>query len=141
MGVAAVVTFLLLLVLVGHGVVVLAVRGQLRAELSTLDSELAAGRLAREQAQADLRTRFQQADLPGRLRTVRSRDEAADAALLTWGTTGQPLSGPNTIRQARNDCAEAVIDHNATAARFPVDMLAGQPRRIDPAGRTTGCGR
>jgi hypothetical protein len=87
-----------------------------------------------------LQARFRQADLSGKLRTVRTRNEAATAALLAWGTSGQSVSGLKTIRQARNECADAVIDYNATAARFPNDLLTGLPRRINLSDDPIGCG-
>jgi hypothetical protein len=139
--VAAAVAALLLLVLAVNGAVVLAVRGQLQVETSRLDKKLTAHRLAQQQAREDLQTRFRQADLPGKLQTVRTRDRAATAALLAWGTSGQALSGLKTVRQARNECADAVIDYNTTAARFPNDMLTGLPQRITLSDETNGCGR
>jgi nitrate/nitrite-specific signal transduction histidine kinase len=139
--VAATITALLLLGLAGNGAAVFAVRGQLRAETSRLDNDLAARRQAQTQARDELQTRFRQADLPGKLQLVRTRDEAAADALIAWGTSGQPLSALKTVRQARNACAEAVIDYDATAARFPSEMLTGLPVRIDLNDDTTDCGR
>jgi hypothetical protein len=139
--VAAVTAAVLLLVLTVNGLAVLTVRGQQRSEMSRLDKKLTAHRLAQQKAREDLQARFRQADLPGKLRTVRSRDEAATAALVAWGTSGQSLSGLKTVRQARNECADAVIDYNATAARFPNDMLTGLPQRITLSDETIGCGR
>jgi hypothetical protein len=139
--VAIVVTTLLLIVLAVNGAAVLGVGGQQRSEKSRLDKELTAHRLAQQKAREDLQARYRQADLPGKLRTVRSRDEAATAALIAWGTSGQALSGLKTVRQARNECADAVIDYNATAARFPNDMLIGLPQRITLTDETNGCGR
>ena len=139
--IAGAVTAVLLLGLVGDGVAVLTVRGRLRSETSRLDGDLAAKRRAQATAQEELKTRLQQADLPGKLRTVRDRTDAASDALITWGTSGQPLSGLKTIRQARNDCETAVIDYDATAAQFPADMLSGLPLRIDLNDETTDCGR
>jgi hypothetical protein len=139
--VAAVVTAVLLLALAGDGVAVLVVRNQLRAETSRLDGELAAHRRAQAQARYELQARFRQADLAGKLQTVRTRDEAASAALIAWGTSGQPLSALKTVREARNACAAAVIDYNATAARFPSDLLNGLPARIDLSDDATDCGR
>ncbi|GIJ72504.1 hypothetical protein [Virgisporangium ochraceum] len=139
--VAAVVAAALLLVLVVNGVVVLAVRGQLRGETTRLDRELAAHQQAQKQAREALQAQFREADLPGKLQTVRTRDKAATAALIAWGSSGQPYSGLKTIRQARNDCEDAVIDYNATAARFPYDMMGGLPLRINPSDDTTDCDR
>lgn len=139
--VAAVIAAVLLLVLTVNGLAVLTVRGQQRSETSRLDKELTAHRLAQQKAREDLQAQFRQADLHGKLRTVRTRDEAATAALLAWGTSGQSLSGLKTVRQARNECADAVIDYNATAARFPSDMMTGLPLRITLSDETTGCGR
>lgn len=139
--VAAAITSLLLLGLTGNGVAVLAVRGQLRADTARLDGELAAQRRAQTQARDDLQAKFRQADLPGKLQTVRTRDEAASAALIAWGTSGQPLSGLKTVREARNACAQAVIDYDTTAARFPSDLLTGLPLRINLSDDTTDCGR
>jgi hypothetical protein len=97
--------------------------------------------VAQRKTREDLQARFREADLHGKLRTVRARDEAATAALLAWGTSGQSVSGLKTVRQARNECADAVIDYNTTAARFPNDMLTGLPLRITLTDETTGCGR
>ena len=141
MTVAAAVAALLLLVLAVNGVAVLAVRGQQRAETTRLNKELTAHQVAQRQAREDLQARLRQADLPGKLQTVRARDRAATAALLAWGTSGQSLSGLKTIRQARNECADAVIDYNATAARFPTDILTGIPQRISQSDDTTDCDR
>jgi hypothetical protein len=138
--VAGAVAAVLLLVLVVNGLAVLVVRGQLRGETSRLGKELTAHQLAQRQAREDLQAEFRQANLPGKLQTVRTRDEAATAALLAWGTSGQSLSGLKTVRQARNECADAVIDYNATAARFPNDMLIGLPTRINLSDESPGCG-
>lgn len=138
--VAGAVAAVLLLVLAVNGLAVLTVRGQQRGETTRLDRELAAHRLAQQQAREELQARFRQADLPGKLQTVRTRNEAATAALLAWGYSGQATSGLKTVRQARNECADAVIDYNATAARFPNDMLTGLPRRINLSDDPIGCG-
>jgi hypothetical protein len=138
--VAAAVAVVLLLVLTVNGVAVLAVRAQLGAETSRLDKELAAHQQAQRKAREDLQARFRQADLSGKLQTVRNRDQAATAALISWGTSDQPISGLKLIREARNQCAEAVIDYNATAARFPNELLSGLPRRINLTDETIGCG-
>lgn len=139
--VAAAVSALLLLGLVGNGVAVLAVRGRLHTETSRLDTALAAHRRVQAQAQQDLKNRFQQADLPGKLQTVRDRSAAASAALIAWGQSGQQLSGLKTVRQARSTCVAAVIDYDTTAAQFPADLLAGLPQRIDLTDDAINCGR
>jgi hypothetical protein len=139
--VAAVVSALLLLGLVGNGVAVLAVRGRLDTEKSRLDGELAAHRRAQDKAQQDLKNRFQKADLPAKLQAVRDRNAAASAALLEWGRSGQQLSGLKTVRQARSTCVAAVIEYDTTAAQFPTDMLAGLPQRIDLTDDAVNCGR
>lgn len=139
--VAAVVAAVLLLALIVDGLVVLAVRGQLRGETTRLDRELAAHQQAQRNAREALQVQFREADLSGKLQTVRTRDKAATAALIAWGTSGQPYSGLKTIREARNACEDAVIDYNATAARFPYDMMAGLPQRISASDETTDCDR
>ena len=138
--VAVAVAALLLLVLTVNGLAVLTVRGQQRGDTTRLDRELTAHRLAQQQAREELQARFRQADLPGKLQTVRTRNEAATAALLAWNSSGQATSGLKTIRQALNECADAVIDYNTTAARFPNDMLTGLPRRINLSDDPIGCG-
>lgn len=138
---ALVVTTVLLLVLAVDGAAVYIVRGQQRDEIAALDKASAARQQAQKQARDDLQAQFRQADLPGKLKTIRTRDEAATAALIAWGTSGQALTGLKTVRQARNECADAVIDYNAAAARFPSDMLNSLPISIKLSDETNGCGR
>lgn len=139
--VAAAIVAVLLLGLAGNEVAVLVSRSHLRAQMSTLDSELAARQQAQKRARDDLRARFQQADLPGKLRKVRDLTDASSAALDAWVRAGEPLSGLKDIRATQNRCEDAVIDYDATAAQFTPDLLTGLPLRIDMTDDATNCRR
>ncbi|MFI5908381.1 hypothetical protein [Dactylosporangium sp. NPDC051541] len=139
--IAGAVAAVLLLGLIGNGVAVVAVRGRLQSQTTRLDADLVAKHKAQAAAKDALQARFQQADLPRKLQTVRDRTTAESDALYAWGTGGQPLSGLKTIREARNACQAAVIDYDATAAQFPAELLVGLPDRINLSDKATDCGR
>jgi len=122
------------------GAVALNVRS-MHNKVSTLDDDIAARKAEQARERDRLTTEFQQANLSGKLDQVRSRTEAAVQALLAWDRGGAGASGIKTVQKARNACETAVIDYDATAARFPVDLLAGLPLRIDLSDSSTSCDR
>jgi hypothetical protein len=132
---------LLAVALVVINVVVLAVLGGLHGSIGRLQDQQAQRRRADAQAQADLQGDFRRADLPGKLAKVRSLTAAADQALITWSNQvgeNRPLA---PVQEATNRCDLAIFDYDATAARFPADMLAGLPTAIDTNDGATDCAR
>ncbi|HKT00580.1 MAG TPA: hypothetical protein VJT31_13680 [Rugosimonospora sp.] len=131
----------LLVVLAGAGTAVTLNVRSLDRQVSTLDSDIAARKAAQASQRAQLTREFQQSNLSGKLQQVRSMTEAAQQALLEWGRLGGPASGIKVVQLARNACEAAVIDYDATAARFPADLLSGLPLRIDMNDSSTNCDR
>jgi len=113
----------------------------LHHQLSTVDADVAGRNAAQASDRQRLMREFQQADLSNKLQQVRSMTQAAQDALVNWARQGEPSGGIKTVQLARNACEAAVIDYDATAARFPADMLAGLPLRIDMNDTSTNCDR
>jgi hypothetical protein len=137
----AVVVVVLLLALIGVGGRVLMVSSSARGEISALKAEAAARAAEEAGAEQRLEEEFDRADLPGRLRKVKDLTSAAGRALADWGARGGKVAEIKNVRAARNTCDEAILDYNATAARFPNALLAALPRTIDITDSDTNCGR
>lgn len=130
-------------VLVVVGGITAATISSRNGEISSLEEEISKRKDAKAAAEAKQAEEFAKADLSKKLTTVEEQTRNTKAAYVAWLALPESgkLGGLHRLQEAENECFEAVLDYNHTAASFPESLITekGLPMKIDMTASATSC--